>query len=366
MLLLLALLAAAAIFATDRLYRTAQDRYVDEAFPLRYARARRRAPDAERGDRRSRLRGHRRPHQPPAVHGRPAGGSIATWTGLDEAHRPPAGDRGRRREPARLGAGARPVLHRPDRARRGRAQAGHATRQLDVLAGTAPLRRLPGPARTGCCARSDAILAGGRAQPAAHLLADARPRSSPSALAIVTIGAALLLYLPEHLKLLYDRERRARRSAERGDRASRALTHVATPSSSSIETRSCATGTRPPPRSSASPKRRRSTGPPCDVLPDLAGDRRGARRRRSRGRPRCVPGTRSGGSPPARRGSPRAGCSSSATPRRSTGWSAPAASFSRRRRTSCGRRSQPSTARRGRSGGPTAPTTRSWRHVCCS
>ena len=46
-------------------------------------------------------------------------------------------------------------------------------------------------------------------------------------LLIAAIGITLLLYLPEHLKLIYDREREARRLAERGDRASRALTHVA-------------------------------------------------------------------------------------------------------------------------------------------
>lgn len=222
MLLLLGLLAVAAVVATDRLYRTSQDRYIDEAFPLRE-----RARDLvlQMLNEESGVRGYvitaNRASLQPYNTARPAVQSDLRALTKLTARRPEiAGDvRDLRTSVSALDQyfGAQLALVR-------QGTSGQLRAQLDVLRGQ---RRFDGfRVRAGrLIARSDVILVGAE-QSQRRTFRRTLALVAAAALAIAGIGLALLIYLPEHLKLLYDRERQARRLAERGDRASRALTHV--------------------------------------------------------------------------------------------------------------------------------------------
>ena len=103
---------------------------------------------------------------------------------------------------------------------------GQLRAQLDVLTGKRQFDRFRIHADR-LLARSDAIMASAERSQRRRTFLRTLALVVAVGLAIAGIGLALLIYLPEHLKALYDRERQARRLAERGDRASRALTHVA-------------------------------------------------------------------------------------------------------------------------------------------
>ena len=147
MLLLLVLLAAAAVFATDRLYRTSQDRYIDEAFPLRE-----RARDLvlQMLNEETGVRGYvitaNRASLEPYDTARPAVQSDLRALAKLTARRPEiAGDvRDLRTSVSTLDQyfGAQLALVR-------QGTSGQLRAQLDVLGGPAALRRLPRPRRAG-------------------------------------------------------------------------------------------------------------------------------------------------------------------------------------------------------------------------
>jgi two-component system phosphate regulon sensor histidine kinase PhoR len=222
MLALLALLAAAAIFATGRLYHTAQDRYVNEAFPLR-ERARDvvlQMLDEETGVRGYLISTDRSSLQPFTAARPVVQADLGALERLSTRRPEIAGDV----RALRLSVDALDRYFAAQVALAARGPIGQQLAQRDVLAGK---RRFDGfrARATALLTRSDAIVAAARRS-------QRRTYQSTLALmlaltlAIAAIGIALFIYLPEHLKQLYDRERQARRAAERGDRASRALTHV--------------------------------------------------------------------------------------------------------------------------------------------
>jgi PAS domain S-box-containing protein len=223
MLLLLALLAGTAIFAADRLYRTSESRYIDEAFPLRE-----RARDVvlqmlneETGVRGYLITANRRSLQPYTT-ARPAVRSDLQALTTLTARRPEiaADVRDLRSSVAALDqyfAGQLALVRQ--------GTSGQLRAQLDVLTGKRHFDRFRTRADR-LIARSDAIVANAK-RSQRRTFRRTLALVAAVGLAIAGIGIALLIYLPEHLRLLYDRERQARRLAERGDRASRALTHVA-------------------------------------------------------------------------------------------------------------------------------------------
>ena len=223
MLLLLVVLAAASIFAMNRLYTTAQNRYVDEAFPLR---ERSRDLVLQMLNEETGVRGYLitadRGSLQPYTAARPA--VRSDLAGLAELTK-------RRPEIAADVRALRASIAALDKyfaaqiALVARGTIGQVRAQGDVLAGK---RRFDGfRARADLLlVRSDRIVSSAKASQR-RTFHRTLGFVVAAALAIAAIGIVLLLYLPEHLKLLYDREREARRLAERGDRASRALTHVA-------------------------------------------------------------------------------------------------------------------------------------------
>ncbi len=223
MLLLLVLLGAAAIFATDRLYRTSQNRYLDEAFPLRE-----RARDLvlqmlneETGVRGYVITADRRSLQPYTA-SRPAVRSDLRALARLTARRPEiAGDV----RDLRSAIGALDQYFAAQIALVRQGTSDQLRAQLDVPAGQRRFDRFRASAN-GLLTRSDAILAAAE-QSQRRTFRRTLAFVVAVGLVIAGIGLVLLISLPEHLKLLYDRERQARRLAERGDRASRALTHVA-------------------------------------------------------------------------------------------------------------------------------------------
>ena len=223
MLLLLALLAATAIFAADRLYRTSQSRYIEEAFPLRE-----RARDVvlqmlneETGVRGYLITANRRSLQPYTTARPQVRSDLQALTKLTARRPEIAADvRELRSSVAALDQyfAAQIALVR-------QGTSGQLRAQLDVLTGKRQFDRFRIHADR-LLARSDAIVASAEQSQRPTFLRTLALVVAVG-LAIAGIGLALLIYLPEHLKALYDRERQARRLAERGDRASRALTHVA-------------------------------------------------------------------------------------------------------------------------------------------
>jgi len=223
MLLLLAFLAAASIFAMNRLYTTAQSRYVDEAFPLRE-----RARDVvlqmlneETGVRGYLITADRGSLQPYTAARPVVRSDLAGLTDLTKRRPEIAGDV----RALRASVEALDKYFATQIALVTQGTSGQARAQGDVLAGK---RRFDGfRARADqLLVRSDRIVSSAEASQR-RTFRRTLGLVVVAGLLIAAIGITLLLYLPEHLKLIYDREREARRLAERGDRASRALTHVA-------------------------------------------------------------------------------------------------------------------------------------------
>ena len=188
---------------------------------------------------------------------------------------------------------------------------GQLRAQLDVLTGKRQFDRFRIHADR-LLARSDAIVASAK-QSQRRTFRRTLALVVAVGLAIAGIGLALLIYLPEHLKALYDRERQARRLAERGDRASRALTHVAD-AVVLIDGQEVVPLLEPGRGQVDGPAGGGRTQPPCPRRAARpGGDRRRARGRRGRHRSRSAAGDMSRGSPPVRRGSPKAACSCCAT-----------------------------------------------------
>lgn len=222
MLALLVALAAVAAFATDRLYSSAQDRYVNEAFPLRsYARD----LVVQMLNKETAVRGYMITANP---------GSLGAYVSARPAAR------------ADLAGLRRLSRRRPEIAAKVR-NAAALVRSLDVyfqrqiaLVGSghkgqlkAQTNVLDGLARFGEFRATAAALQ----QDADRIVADAESSQHRTfwrtlafvlvvAIAAILIGAALLTRLPSRIGSLYRREEEARRAAERGDRAARSLGHV--------------------------------------------------------------------------------------------------------------------------------------------
>ncbi|HST16893.1 MAG TPA: ATP-binding protein [Gaiellaceae bacterium] len=223
MLVLVLGLAAIAFLATGRLYRSAQDRYVKEAFPLRAA-----AHDllADMLDEETGVRGYVITADPsslqPYTAARPrAAADLADLARLTE----------RRPEIRTQVQTVRQIVfelngyfdRQVSLVRSGRA--GQLTAQANVLQGTSRFDRFRATANA-LGSDADRIVAGAKRS---------QRRTLWSTLAIVlalggaaaAIGVFLLLRLPRLVEGLYRSEQDARRRAERGDRASRSLAHVA-------------------------------------------------------------------------------------------------------------------------------------------
>jgi len=222
MLALLVALAAVAAFATDRLYSSAQNRYIEEAFPLRsYSR------DLliQMLNKETSVRSYMITANP---------GSLGAYDAALPAAR------------ADLAGLRRLTERRPEIA----AEVRNATalvRSLDdyfrkqiALVGSghkgqlkAQTNVLDGLARFG----EFRATANALQRDADRILADAEHNQHRTfwrtlvfvlfvAVAAIAIGAALLARLPSRIGSLYRREEEARRAAERGDQAARSLGHV--------------------------------------------------------------------------------------------------------------------------------------------
>src|SRR5581483_2899202 len=222
MLALLVALAAVAAFATDRLYSSAQNRYIEEAFPLRsYSR------DLliQMLNKETSVRSYMITANP---------GSLGAYDAALPAAR------------ADLAGLRRLTQRRPEIA----AEVRNATalvRSLDdyfrkqiALVGSghkgqlkAQTNVLDGLARFG----EFRATANALQRDADRILADAEHNQHRTfwrtlvfvlfvAVAAIAIGAALLARLPSRVGSLYRREEEARRAAERGDQAARSLGHV--------------------------------------------------------------------------------------------------------------------------------------------
>ena len=222
LLLLLGALVGVAVFATHRLHTTADERFVREAFPLRVA-----ARDLVL----------QMLNQETGVRG-----FIITG---DEASLGPY-RRGRENAELDLVAIERLTRDRPalagtlaDVRREVRAVEAHYARQVALVRGGPVGRRLAeANVTTGKPLVDRFRVAAARLERrAGELLRDARDQQRRTFLRtlafLLGVGAlaggialALLLGVPPRLEALYRREHAARLSAERGDRASRALAHV--------------------------------------------------------------------------------------------------------------------------------------------
>ena len=222
MLALLIVLAGTATFAINRLYQTGENRYVKEAFPLRNN---------------SRDLILQMLNEETAVRGYLITGDRASLQPYEQA-RPVAADD--------LASLKRLTLRRPEIAA-DVAELRRSVRDLEtyfrgqialVASGRAGQLRAQHNLPAGK-ARFDRfrVLAGsllGRAEQIVRSAERGQRDTYRRTLVLVlataagaaAIGIALLLFLPRRMGLLYRRERDARRAAERGDRASRALAHV--------------------------------------------------------------------------------------------------------------------------------------------
>jgi signal transduction histidine kinase len=223
MLILLVALAGIATFATDKLYRTSENRYIKEAFPLRGGS---RDLILQMLNEETAVRGYLISADPanlqPYRQARPVVASdLASLEALT----------GRRPEIATTVVELRRLVAELESFYAAQIRlvasgpAGQRRAQLELLDGKTRFDRF----RTvsgSLLDRSQQIVQG--AERSQH-----RTFVSTLALVLTTGGAAtaiglvLLFLLPKRMGLLYRREQDARRSAERGDRASRALTHVA-------------------------------------------------------------------------------------------------------------------------------------------
>jgi PAS domain S-box-containing protein len=223
MLALLIALAAVAGFATDRLYSSAQDRYIKEAFPLRaYARD----LVVQMLNKETAVRGYMITANPgslqPYTDALPA--ANADLVGLRRLTR-------RRPEIAAQVRNAAALVHSLDayfQAQIALVRSGHKGQleaQGNVLDGLAQFGEFRSTA-TALQADADRIVI------------DAERSQHRTfwrtlvfvlvvGIAAIAIGAVLLARLPSRIGSLYRREEEARRAAERGDRAARSLGHVA-------------------------------------------------------------------------------------------------------------------------------------------
>src|SRR5581483_1315185 len=222
MLALLVALAAVAAFATDRLYSSAQDRYVKEAFPLRsYARD----LVVQMLNKETAVRGYMITANPGSLGPYDAAGPAAQadLAGLRRLSR-------RRPEIAAQARNAAALVRSLDDffqtqiALVGSGRKGQLKAQSNVLDG---LARFGEFRATANALQRDAD----------RILADAEHNQHRTfwrtlvfvlfvAVAAIAIGAALLARLPSRIGSLYRREEEARRAAERGDQAARSLGHV--------------------------------------------------------------------------------------------------------------------------------------------
>jgi signal transduction histidine kinase len=220
---LLLALAGVAIFASWRLYTTAENRYVKEAFPLRtYARdVILEMLNQETAVRGYLITGDRANLEP---HAQAQSALASDLAGLKRLS-------GRRPEIAADVADAQQYVRalqryfRGEIALAGRGAAGRRQAQARVLAGKARFDSFRVVADR-LLARSEAIVREARE--------NQRRGFRRTLVFVVAVGAAaaaialaLLLWLPERLRRLYRREQDARQAAERGARAARSLGHVA-------------------------------------------------------------------------------------------------------------------------------------------
>ncbi|HEY7398093.1 MAG TPA: ATP-binding protein [Gaiellaceae bacterium] len=222
MLGLLLAITAAGLFTTYRLYRSAEDRYVKEAFPLRLVS---RDLLVQMLDEETGVRGYVISADPASL--QPYAGARTRFAAdLAElqrltVRRPEIA--GQVQRTGRLAHSVDAYLRRQIvLVRSGRA--GQLRAQSHVLGGKARFDRF----------RASAAALGNHAD---QIVAEAEREQRHTfwrALAFVlllaagaaAIGAALLAQLPGRLHDLYRREQEARQRAERGDRASRSLEHV--------------------------------------------------------------------------------------------------------------------------------------------
>lgn len=222
MLALLVATAGLAAFAATRLYETSENRYVKEAFPLRGTSRDLllQMVNEETGVRGYLITGDRSSLAPYQQAKRIVATDLASLQQLT-ARRPEITD-----DVQELRALV-PELQRyfaHQIALVGRGRAGQLQAQDDVLVGKARFDRFRQVA-TKILNQSETILKGAERS---------QRRTYWSTLAVVlalgaaatAIGVALLLFLPRRMESLYRAEADARRAAERGDRASRALAHV--------------------------------------------------------------------------------------------------------------------------------------------
>jgi two-component system, OmpR family, phosphate regulon sensor histidine kinase PhoR len=222
MLGLLVALAAVAVFASDRLYTSAQNRYVREAFPLR---ADARDLLVQMLNQETAVRGYLitadRTSLAPYTKARPAAASDIAALRVLSARRPEIAT-----EVATIGGRVRSIesYFAAQIALVASGRAGQLGAQAHVLDGKARFDRFRATA-TALSAHAAAIVA--QSERSQH-------RTLLRALALVlglagvaaAIGVGLLLLVPRRLQRLYRSEQEARRAAERGDRASRSLAHV--------------------------------------------------------------------------------------------------------------------------------------------
>jgi PAS domain S-box-containing protein len=223
MLALLVALAGVAAFATDRLYSSAQDRYIKEAFPLRaYARD----LVVQMLNKETAVRGYMITANP---------GSLQPYaTALPAARADLAGLRRltrRRPEIAHQVLNAAELVRSLDayfQKQIALVRSGHKGQlkaQTNILDGLAQFGEFRA---TATALQVDAN----------RIVADAEQSQHRTfwrtlvfvlvaGIAAVAIGAVLLARLPSRIGSLYRREEEARRAAERGDRAARSLGHVA-------------------------------------------------------------------------------------------------------------------------------------------
>ena len=222
MLALLLAITAAGVFATYRLYSSAENRYVKEAFPLRLV-----ARDlmVQMLDEETGVRGY-------VISADPA--SLQPYHGAQA------------RVAADLAELERLTARRPEIAaqvrstgRRADAVDAYLRRQIALVRGGRAGRLRAESQVLGGKARFDRFRAGATAlgNHADQIVAEAKSEQRHTfwrtlflimllAAGAAAIGVAMLVQLPARLYELYRGEQEARRRAERGDRASRSLEHV--------------------------------------------------------------------------------------------------------------------------------------------
>jgi PAS domain S-box-containing protein len=222
MLGLLVATVGLAAFATTRLYDTSENRYVKEAFPLR-------------GSSRDLLL--QMVNEETGVRGYLITGDRSSLAPYDTAKRLVAADllrleqlSGRRPEIATEVAELRALVPQLQRyfARQialvASGGAGQVRAQDDVLVGKARFDRFRQIATRILVHSEQIVQSAERSQ--RHTYWSTIVIVLGLGAAAAAIGMALLLSLPQRMEVLYRREGDARRAAERGDRASRALAHV--------------------------------------------------------------------------------------------------------------------------------------------